>query len=58
MTRAKADLNSFIVGSDLMAYPVFQQSLLDAGKYMNSLGSLWSLVCKFQKCSRIHPNSY
>ena len=38
------------MGMELMSYPVFQQSLLAADKYLNGLGCSWSLTCEF----RIH----
>lgn len=33
------------MGIELMAYPVFQQSILSADRYLNDLGCSWSLSC-------------
>lgn len=35
------------MGIELMAYPVFQQSILSADRYLNDLGCSWSLSCKW-----------
>lgn len=34
------------MGIELMAYPIFQQSIIAAEKYLNGLGCSWSLSCK------------
>lgn len=34
------------MGIELMAYPVFQESILSADRYLNDLGCSWSLSCK------------
>lgn len=33
------------MGIELMAYPVFQESILSADRYLNDLGCSWSLSC-------------
>ncbi|CAM1502592.1 Fc.00g073680.m01.CDS01 [Cosmosporella sp. VM-42] len=37
------------MGMELMAYPAFQQSLLDADQYLNELGCSWSLTFELSK---------
>lgn len=37
------------MGIELMAYPVFQQSILSADRYLNDLGCPWSLSCTSRK---------
>ena len=44
------------MGTELMNYPVFQQSILAADRYLNDLGSTWSLSCKSSLLPQEHRN--
>ncbi|RFU25040.1 hypothetical protein B7463_g11292, partial [Scytalidium lignicola] len=49
------------MGMELMAYPVFQQSLFAADRYLNNLGCPWSLTYELSKdrgASRIDDPEY
>lgn len=46
------------MGIELMAYPVFQESILSADRYLNDLGCSWSLSCKSRKPHSSAPREY
>jgi zearalenone synthase (highly reducing iterative type I polyketide synthase) len=43
------------MGSALMAYPVFRQSVVDAASYLIQLGSPWDMQCKHSHAHRYSP---
>ena len=46
------------MGIELMAYPVFQQSILSADRYLNDLGCSWSLYCTLSKPLSHDPREF